>query len=140
MVGSGEPREIEPVYAYLGRRLAAVRKQRGLTQEMLSDRAGVSANYLARTEGGYHRPNLAKLENIAHALDITIASLFSAQDEPIADRILPALRTELEALSRDDQRLILQLAKRLGEGTGERARPRADRVKRKASEKLRGKR
>jgi transcriptional regulator with XRE-family HTH domain len=107
--------EIEPIYAKIGRRLAALRRARGLTQEMLSDRAGVSANYLARTEGGYHRPNLAKIEGIAEALDVSVASLFSTEPEPSppSSRVLPALLTELTQLSRDDQRLVLQLVRRL---------------------------
>ena len=108
------PDDIEPIYTELGRRVAALRKERGLTQESLSDRAGVSANYLARTEGGYHRPNLARLEGIAEALDVSVASLFSNRPAPAPSGILPTLLAELEKLPRDDQHLLLQLVRRLG--------------------------
>ena len=108
------PDDIEPIYTELGRRVAALRKERGLTQESLSDRAGVSANYLARTEGGYHRPNLARLEGIAEALDVSVASLFSNRPAPPAAGVMPTLLAELEKLPRDDQHLLLQLARRLG--------------------------
>ncbi len=105
--------EIESIYALVGKRLAALRKQRGLTQEALSGRASVSANYLARTEGGYHRANLAKISDIAEALNVSVGSLFSDVPEPSTSKVLPALLAELEALPKDDQRLLLQLAKRL---------------------------
>jgi transcriptional regulator with XRE-family HTH domain len=114
------PDDIEPIYTELGRRVAALRKERGLTQESLSDRAGVSANYLARTEGGYHRPNLARLEGIAEALDVSVASLFTNRPVPTSSAVLPALLAELEKLPRDDQHLLLSLAKRLGKPTRER--------------------
>jgi transcriptional regulator with XRE-family HTH domain len=117
------PDDIEPIYTELGRRVAALRKERGLTQESLSDRAGVSANYLARTEGGYHRPNLARLEGIAEALNVTIAALFTNRPVPAAAGVLPTLLTELEKLSRDDQHLLLQLARRLGKQSRERPAP-----------------
>ncbi len=113
MAESDDHGEIEPIYEQIGRRLAALRKERGLTQEMLSDRSGVSANYLARTEGGYLRPNLARIEGIAEALEVTVASLFSSRTEPLQSPVLPALLEELALLSRDDQRLVLQLVRRL---------------------------
>lgn len=108
-----EPGEIEPIYVRIGRRLAALRKERGLTQETLSDRAGVSANYLARTEGGYHRPNLAKIQGIAEALEVDVASLFAEDAAPPTGHVLPALLRELDHLSKEDQRLLLQLVRRL---------------------------
>jgi transcriptional regulator with XRE-family HTH domain len=114
------PDDIEPIYTELGRRVAALRKERGLTQESLSDRAGVSANYLARTEGGYHRPNLARLEGIAEALEVSVASLFTSRPAPASASVLPTLLAELEKLPRDDQHLLLQLVKRLNKGVRER--------------------
>lgn len=114
------PDDIEPIYTELGRRVAALRKERGLTQESLSYRAGVSANYLARTEGGYHRPNLARLEGIAEALEVSVASLFTDRPVPTSSAVLPALLLELEKLPRDDQHLLLQLVKRLRKSARER--------------------
>lgn len=113
MSEAGDSGDIEPIYVRIGQRLAAVRRERGLTQEVLSARAGVSANYLARAEGGYHRPNLSKLEGIAEALEVSVASLFTEQVEPPSSRVSPILLAELETLSRDDQHLVLQIVRRL---------------------------
>jgi transcriptional regulator with XRE-family HTH domain len=139
MKEDGGPGPIEPIYTELGKRLAALRKERGLTQESLSDRAGVSANYLARTEGGYHRPNLARLEGIAEALDVSVAALFSNRVAAPPASISPSLLAELEKLSRDDQHLVLQLAKRLSRtsaalaaGATTRRKPRKRRPRRSA--------
>lgn len=116
---------VERIYAQLGDRIAALRKQRGLTQDDVAGRAGVSANYLARTEGAFHRANLAKIEAIAEALEVSVADLFS--EAPVArtaGKVPAALLAALERLSRGDQRMLLLFARRLGEATPRAARRR----------------
>lgn len=73
---------VENVYLRLGKRIAELRKQRGLTQEALGALAGVSPNYVARTEAGYHRASLAKISAIAEAVGVPLGSLFSEGTSP----------------------------------------------------------
>jgi transcriptional regulator with XRE-family HTH domain len=47
-----------------------LREQRGLTQEELAARAGVTRSYLARLETGRHEPTLTMLERLAKALRV----------------------------------------------------------------------
>ncbi len=51
------------------------RERRGLTQEKLADRAGISRGFLARLETARHDPKLSTLEKIAKALKVDIAKL-----------------------------------------------------------------
>lgn len=51
------------------------RDRRGLTQEQLADKAGISRGFLARLETARHDPKLSTLEKIAKALKIDIAKL-----------------------------------------------------------------
>jgi transcriptional regulator with XRE-family HTH domain len=51
------------------------RERRGLTQEQLAEKAGISRGYLARLETARQDPKLSTLEKIAKALKVDIAKL-----------------------------------------------------------------
>ena len=51
------------------------RERRGLTQEQLATKAGLSRGFLARLETARHDPKLSTLEKIAKALKVDIAKL-----------------------------------------------------------------
>jgi transcriptional regulator with XRE-family HTH domain len=56
-------------------RLKALREQKGLTQEQLAQRAGISRGYLARLETARQDPRLSILERLAEALKVSVAKL-----------------------------------------------------------------
>ena len=56
-------------------RLKKLREARGLTQEQLAEKAGVSRAYLARLEIGRHDPPLSTLEKLAKALKVKVGKL-----------------------------------------------------------------
>jgi len=56
-------------------RLKQLREARGLTQEELAKKAGVSRAYLARLEMGRHDPPLSRLRTLAKALRVTVGTL-----------------------------------------------------------------
>ncbi len=56
-------------------RLKQVREKRGMTQEQLAEKAGVSRAYLARLEIGMHDPPLSTLEKLAKALEVRVTKL-----------------------------------------------------------------
>jgi len=56
-------------------RLKALRERKGLTQEALAKKAGVSRAYLARMEMGRHDPPLSRLRKLAKALGVKVAKL-----------------------------------------------------------------
>jgi len=55
--------------------LKRLREERGLTQEQLAKRSGVSHGYLARLEIGMHDPSLSTLARLAKALKVTVGEL-----------------------------------------------------------------
>jgi transcriptional regulator with XRE-family HTH domain len=76
----------EEFWRDLGRRIAAVRRRKGLTQAQLSTRAGISHNFLARMEIGDRHTTFGTLWKIADALDVPLPSLL--MDEPAHDAAL----------------------------------------------------
>jgi transcriptional regulator with XRE-family HTH domain len=56
-------------------RLKAIRERRGLTQEQLAEKSGVSRTYLARLETGRQDPTLSTLEKLAKALGVKVGRL-----------------------------------------------------------------
>lgn len=56
-------------------RLRQLREKRGMTQEHLAEKAGISRGYLARLETARQDPTLSTLEKIAKALRVKVAKL-----------------------------------------------------------------
>lgn len=89
------------VQAAFGRRLADLRRQRGLTQAALAERAGIATNTVGSYERGAKTPRPVTLERLATALDVAPdrlafgPSLADAAEEgsPLAD-LLMLLREE----------------------------------------------
>jgi transcriptional regulator with XRE-family HTH domain len=59
----------------VGLNLQAIRRSRQLTQEELSDRAGVHQTYLSGLEHGKRNPTVAVLQKLAEALGSDIEDL-----------------------------------------------------------------
>lgn len=55
----------------IGERLKACRIKKGITQEVLSEKLGVSVAFLSRIERGSSHINLTRLTQICEILDIT---------------------------------------------------------------------
>lgn len=58
-----------------GMRLKALREQKGMTQEALAKKAGVSRAYLSRLEMGLHDPPLSRLQKLAKGLGVPVVRL-----------------------------------------------------------------
>ena len=61
----------------LGKRIAELRLNQGLTQVQLARRVGCSPDFLSRLERGVNAPNVAWLEGFARALKVEVVDLFA---------------------------------------------------------------
>lgn len=59
----------------LGAGIRALREQRSLSQESLSDRAGISYQYLSGIENGRENFTIQVLESLANALEMPLEAL-----------------------------------------------------------------
>ena len=96
----------------VGRRIRQLRVSRvgpRMTQEDLSERAGISVSFLSMIERGERAPHLDTLSKIAGALDVPLASLF---EDPSGDGIESIYRPLIDACrkynlsKRDVDRLV----------------------------------
>jgi transcriptional regulator with XRE-family HTH domain len=55
--------------------LRRLRTKRGLSQQGLAERSGLSREYVARLETGQHNPSLATLQKLAKALGVPVTAL-----------------------------------------------------------------
>lgn len=95
----------------VGRRIRQLRLTRDrMTQEDLSERARISVSFLSMIERGERSPHLETLASIADALQVRIADLFRADNDP--DNVEPIFRPLLDACrkynlgKRDVDRLV----------------------------------
>ncbi len=84
----------------IGSFITALRKEQGLTQEQLAEQLGVSNRSVSRWENGRTLPDLALLQTLAVALDVSMAELLSGQ------------RLSRDKITEDCVRLALELAQR----------------------------
>lgn len=65
----------------IGSFIAAMRKEKNLTQEQLAERLGVSNRSVSRWENGKTLPDLSLMHSICEELDITISELLNGKRE-----------------------------------------------------------
>ena len=80
-------------------RLAALRKQRGLTQQELADRVALHITQINRYEGGDSQPTLETLRRLALALSVSADELIFGHHERGPDE---DLRLQFEAVRQFD--------------------------------------
>ena len=61
-----------------GRHVRSLRRARGLTQEVLAERSGLSADTIRRLEHGSFSPSLETLRKLCVGLELLLSTLFEA--------------------------------------------------------------
>lgn len=72
-----DKQELRHVARLFGERIAAKRKEKGITQEALAEKLGISQESLCRMEKGLISPRFERLLDFSKALDCPIADLFA---------------------------------------------------------------
>ncbi len=80
-------------------RLAALRKERGFTQQQMADKIGMHVSQLKRYEGGTTQPTIDVFRRIALALNVSADMLLFEVNERGPDE---RLRLQFEAVSKLD--------------------------------------
>jgi transcriptional regulator with XRE-family HTH domain len=59
----------------VGRNFARVRHEKGLTQEQVEERSGLSQQYISGLENGHRNPSIITLYHLATALGVSLVEL-----------------------------------------------------------------
>ncbi len=68
----------DPDLLAIGREIARIRAERGISQERLAECAGVHRNYVGLVERGERNPTLKTLLAITGALELSLIDMFAA--------------------------------------------------------------
>ena len=63
-----------------GRHIRSLRRARGMTQEVLAERCGLSADTIRRLEHGSFSPSLDTLRKLVRGLDLVLSTLFEGYE------------------------------------------------------------
>lgn len=96
----------------LGQRIAALRKQRGITQVQLAEMLACSQQRIVSLEKGRRRVSVTDLPILSEALGIHVAELIGIEDQPAKRGPTPKLQRQLEQLAklpRSQQRFVSKM-------------------------------
>ncbi|UNK05506.1 helix-turn-helix transcriptional regulator [Psychrobacter raelei] len=71
----------EPILIKFGQRIRSLRKERGLSQEQLAERAGFHRNYVGMIERGERNPSLLNIEVFAKTFGMSLSELLNIEEE-----------------------------------------------------------
>ncbi len=98
--------------AMLGTRIREIRKRRKLSQEMLAERAGISAQYVSNIERGKENPTLDLLLRVAEALKVSLREMCDFEAEELdVKKIRSSIREILKTRDPETLRVALKLLK-----------------------------
>lgn len=93
-------------YALLGKRIAKVRIDKGLTQDRLSEMAGITNNYLSNIERSRSIPSLETLMSICSALDVTPNHILIGTDDTQPEYLLNDITNLLSECTPRERRIV----------------------------------
>ena len=93
----------------IAKRISALRKQKGLTQQALADAIGLHVTQIKRYEAASSQPSLEAVKKIAKTLRVTTDSLIFDDEELTADADLEKQFQAVAAMPTEEQTVIKQL-------------------------------
>ena len=93
-------------YAVFGRRITAIRKKRGLTQEKLAERADVTNNFISHIETCRSIPSLETVVKLCNALDVTPDALLLGTETRSRAYLTQDILRKLEGCTPQERRLV----------------------------------
>ena len=98
-------------YNVIGERIKKARKEKGLTQEQLSEKLDISIAFLSRVERGNSKINLKRLTQICEILDISQGEILNGVSNKSNNYLNDEFANLLKECSSEDQKLIYDIAK-----------------------------
>ena len=97
----------------IGNNIAALRKEKGITQEELSNILGVSAQAVSKWENNSSCPDVALLPDIADYFGVTVDALLRAQGDEITS-VQPQVNTSSQAQNNFTKNVSIKIVQQNG--------------------------
>ena len=97
----------------LGLKIRTIRKNKKITQEMLSEKIDISPRQMVKIEMGQAYPSWETLKKIASALNVPIQSLFENDYYESPEILKEKIRQKLESLDEKNIRFLYLVAANL---------------------------
>lgn len=94
---------------FLGQKLKEIRKMRGLTQDLLSEKVGIDAKHLSRIECGKNSLSLSLLYKICDVLCVEPAMIFDTSQAKNKQQLIDAINLILEQSSEEKIRKLYKI-------------------------------
>ena len=95
-----------------GKRVRALRKNMGFSQEELVEKTDISSKYLSRVEMGQHFPSIDTLDKLANALKVELKDFFEFAHEARSSRELrEMLSGMLKEADEEKLRLLVKIVR-----------------------------
>jgi len=105
--------ELKEANLIIGNAFKKIRKARKLTQEEVAEKSDVTPEYLSKFENGKYNASIYNIILLCRSVKTTPMKLLSPFFEDSDESIIDNLVNELNELSIDDQKMILDFIKRL---------------------------
>ena len=102
-------------YKLIGARIKSIRKNKGITQNVLAEKLDVSVGYVSQVERGITKISLDLLGAIASILNCDISSLITESSIKCDNYIANELMAEINKLDNKKRALLLSFIKLLTE-------------------------
>ena len=99
----------------LGERIRALRSKRGLSQEQLALKAGLTPSFIGQIERGLKSPTVTSIEKIVNALDVKFEDVFSF-DVPVSEKdnsVIEKINYILSSRTTEEQEQLYQWMKEM---------------------------
>lgn len=93
-------------YSLIGKRLAELRRARGLTQEKLAEMTELTNNYISNIEHNRSIPSLETLLKLCHALQVTPDAVLLGAFTQAENYMTSELKQRIEGCTAKEKRLI----------------------------------
>jgi transcriptional regulator with XRE-family HTH domain len=97
----------------LGKRIHELRTQQGLSQEQLALRTEITPTYLGLIERNLKNPTVKVIEQLCHALNISLMDFFSCSHDisNSFDSVTNQILAQINNRTSEEKQLILQVIK-----------------------------
>lgn len=109
--------DLKDVNKKIGQTFKEIRKSKKYTQEEVAEKSNVTPEYLSKFENGKYNASIYNIILLCNSINTSPMQLLHFFFEDTNDTIMSNLLDELKTLELEDQKLILEIVKRIKKGT-----------------------